>query len=204
MIAASTLLLALLAGGSEDHAAVPAPDRKAAVEDPFAKNACVTCHRNLAGRLAEIVDLEWGQSVHYAGKVGCDGCHGGDPSLDREQFPSDEAFKEAAHLARSPEFLEITRPEGEFIGRARGRSISYFCGRCHAEIMEKHLGSPHGDFGIPSCLYCHGQGSHKIEKASIDIIDTRPRSEAGRWWPGTRLLCSRNNCPNVWPVPRAR
>jgi hypothetical protein len=46
--------------------------------------------------------------------------------------------------------------------------------------MEKHLGSPHGNFGDPSCLFCHGQGSHAIQHATIDIIDTRLRTEAGR------------------------
>ena len=148
--------------------------------DRYADNACVQCHRNLAGRSAEIVDLEWVNSVHYENNVACDGCHGGDASLKREQFPTEEAFKQAAHLARNPEFLLLHGGEGRFVSRARGRSVSYFCGRCHTEIMEKHLGSPHGNFGDPSCLYCHGQGSHAIQHATIDIIDTRPRTEAGR------------------------
>jgi hypothetical protein len=134
----------------------------------------------LAGRSAEIVDVEWARSVHFENNIGCDGCHGGDASLKREHFPSDEAFKQAAHLARVPEFLTLHAEDGRFVSRARGRSISYFCGRCHTEIMEKHLGSPHGDFGDPSCLFCHGRGSHAIQQATIAIIDTRPRSEAGR------------------------
>ena len=49
--------------------------------------------------------------------------------------------------------------------------------------MEKHLGSPHGDFGAPSCLYCHGQRSHAIQQAAIDLIDTRSRTETGRCAP---------------------
>ncbi len=156
------------------------PPEQQSTADPYAANACVTCHRNLAGRSAEIVDLEWVNSVHYENSVGCDGCHGGDASLQREQFPSEEAFKQAAHLARNPEFLSLHGDEGWFVSRARGRSMSYFCGRCHTEIMEKHLGSPHGDFGDPSCLYCHGQGTHAIKHATTDIIDPRPRTEAGR------------------------
>jgi len=179
-----TLVLALpvvvsVAAGAHDHGHVPASKPKPA-EDPYAKNACVQCHRNLAGRSAEIVDLEWATSVHHANNVACDGCHGGDASLTREQFPTDKAFKQAAHLARNPEFLVLHEGESRFVSRARGRSISYFCGRCHTEIMEKHLGSPHGNFGDPSCLFCHGRGSHAIKHATIDIIDPRPRAEAGR------------------------
>lgn len=173
------LILVLEAAGPEGRGAQVAPqDRPDA--DRYADNACVQCHRNLAGRSAEIVDLEWARSVHHDHNVACDGCHGGDASLTRDQFPSDEAFKEAAHLARNPEFLQLHGGEGVFVSRARGRSISYFCGRCHTEIMEKHLGSPHGNFGDPSCLYCHGRGSHAIPPATTEIIDTRSRLEGGR------------------------
>ena len=178
MMPSLLLIAALYAAAPPAHDTV-APTQPAA-QDPYAHNACVQCHRNLAGRSAEIVDLEWARSIHYQNHVACDGCHGGDASLKREQFPSDDAWKQASHLARNPEFLLLS---GEFISRARGRSISYFCGRCHTEIMEKHLGSPHGNFGDPSCLFCHGQGSHDIEAASLDIIDTRSRMEGGRCSP---------------------
>jgi len=178
-----TLILYLLivpSAVAEPGHGVATPPTVQTTEDPYAKNACIQCHRNIAGRSAEIVDLEWANSVHHDNNVACDGCHGGDASLTRDQFPSEQAFKEAAHLARNPEFLYLHGGENGFVSRVRGRSISYFCGRCHTEIMEKHLGSPHGNFGDPSCLYCHGQGSHAIQNATIDIIDTRPRTEAGR------------------------
>ncbi len=171
-------LLGLAAPASEQNERGSEP--AAGEADAFADNACVQCHRALSGRSAEIVDLEWTRSVHFENNIGCDGCHGGDASLKREHFASDEAFKRAAHLARVPEFLTLHADDARFVSRARGRSISYFCGRCHTEIMEKHLGSPHGNFGDPSCLFCHGQGSHAIQRATIDIIDTRPRSDGGR------------------------
>jgi hypothetical protein len=147
---------------------------------PYADNACIQCHRDLAGRSSEIVNLEWAHSVHYDAKVTCDGCHGGDPSVKRESFESDDQFKAASHLRRDPEFLSLHKPDRDFVTAARGRSVSYFCGKCHSDIKEKHLGSPHGGFGDPSCLYCHGQGSHQITDATPDIIDTRSREENGR------------------------
>ncbi len=175
-------LFAALAASSDEHSHSP-PAVAHNPGDRYKDNACVQCHRNLAGRSAEIVDLEWANSVHYKNNVACDGCHGGDASVKPEQFPDDDALKQAAHLSRNPEFLVIQAAEGQFVSRARGRGVSYFCGRCHTEIMEKHLGSPHGKFGAPSCLFCHGQGSHTIKESRIDIIDTRPRSQAGRCSP---------------------
>ncbi len=180
----SACLLAVLAGAdrvsaSQDQAEVVA----AAPTDPYAKNACVQCHSDLPGRSSEIVELEWKHSVHFTANVGCDGCHGGDASVRPEQFGSAEALKRAAHLQRSPEFLTMRQSRDSFVSAASGRSVSYFCGKCHAQIKEKHLGSPHGDFGDPTCLYCHGQGSHKITDATPQIIDPRGRAEAGRCSP---------------------
>ncbi len=152
-------------------------------EDPFASNACVQCHRDLQGRSSEIVELEWKRSMHYDAGVGCEGCHGGNPAAQREEFASDEDWKKAAHLQRDPEFMFMHRPQGMFVSPGRGRSVSYFCGKCHADIKEKHLGSPHGEFGDPTCLYCHGQGSHLIEDPTLALIDTRGRDEGGRCSP---------------------
>lgn len=158
-------------------------EKAAAQDDPFVDNACVQCHRDLVGRSSEIVELEWKQSVHFAAKVGCEGCHGGNASLRREQFENADAFKRASHLDRNAEFLTLPQ-EKEFVSTVRGRSISYFCGKCHAKIKEEHLGSAHGEFGNPSCLYCHDQGSHRITHPTAQaIIDTRSRTENGRCSP---------------------
>lgn len=142
-------------------------------------NACVSCHRDLPGKLSEVVD-EWKQSIHFRNNVACDGCHGGDPSVKSEQFESEEVLKERAHLHRDREFLLISQTDTPFTAAARGRSVSYFCGKCHSNIKEKHLGSPHGDLGNPTCLYCHGQGSHAIAESDPNIIDVRSRREGGR------------------------
>ena len=156
-----------------------APAAEKPANDDFAGNACVQCHKDLAGRSSEIVGREWIYSVHYKAKVGCDGCHGGHPSVRKEQFASAEEFKHAAHLDRNPEFLLMHR-EGGLVTAARGRSVSYLCGKCHVQIKEYHLGSPHGEFGQPTCLYCHGGGSHRITPAALDIVDTRSRADGGR------------------------
>jgi len=147
--------------------------------DAYKDNACVSCHQDLVGRLGTIVQ-EWRQSVHFRNNVACDGCHGGDPSVKREQFDSDEAFKNHSHQQRNRELSLVNRPDEQFTSAVRGRSVSYFCGKCHSLIKEKHLGSPHGDLGNPTCLYCHGQGSHAIVESRVDIIDLRSHSQGGR------------------------
>ena len=174
MIKSIAVLLALGSAAMAADTHDPAPQ-----EDPFADNACVQCHGDLPGRFSEIVHLEWKQSVHYDAGVGCQGCHGGDASVTRDQFDSVDAMERAAHLQRNPEFLLMHRTDRQFVSAARGRSVSYFCGKCHATIKEKHLGSPHGDFGDPTCLYCHGRGSHKITDATPQIVDTRTRAQRG-------------------------
>lgn len=155
------------------------PNNARAADDSYKDNACVSCHQNLPGKLSAVVQ-EWRQSIHFQNNVTCDGCHGGDPSVKREQFDSEDVFKDRSHLHRDREFLLISRTDSPFISAARGRSVSYFCGKCHSNIKEKHLGSPHGDLGSPTCLYCHGQGSHAIQESSPEIIDVRSRREGGR------------------------
>jgi cytochrome c553 len=131
-----------------------------------ADNACVSCHQNLTGRLGAVVQ-EWAQSVHFRNKVTCDGCHGGDPAVKREECADDEAFKNRSHQHRTRELSFVNRPEEQFTSTVRGRSVSYFCGKCHEQIKEKHLGSPHGDL-------------HAIMESKVDIIDLRPLSQGGR------------------------
>jgi len=142
-------------------------------------NACIFCHKDLPGKLSGVIE-EWKQSMHFKNGVTCDNCHGGDASVNSQQFENSEEFKKRSHLQRDREFFVIDKPDSNFTSSVRGRNVSYFCGKCHAQIKEKHLGSPHGDLGDPTCLYCHGQGSHAIRESNVDIIDTRTRTEGGR------------------------
>jgi hypothetical protein len=178
------LLRGVPAGAAEETphgvaTSAPEPAANTAPSDPYKDNACVSCHQDLVGKLGTVVQ-EWRQSVHFRNNVGCDGCHGGDPAVKREQCADDETFKNRSHQQRSRELSLVSRPDEQFTSTARGRNVSYFCGKCHSLIKEKHLGSPHGDLGNPTCLYCHGQGSHAIAEARVDIIDRRPHSQGGR------------------------
>ena len=147
-----------------------------------APKLCVTCHKDVEKALASAHTVH-GAVTQADGCVSCHAPHyGGNPSVRPEQFANEEAYKRAAHLDRNPEFL-LLHQDRNFVAAARGRSVAYFCRKCHAKIKEQHLGSPHGEFGDPTCLYCHGGGSHGIQRATAEIIDTRPRSDGGRCSP---------------------
>jgi hypothetical protein len=150
-----------------------------AATDAAPYDACVQCHENLPGRLSAVVE-EWRRSVHHEHQVTCAGCHGGDPTVRREQFTSEEEFTKRSHLRRAGRIFVIADTSGSFVPTVRGRAVSYFCGACHSTIKEKHLGSPHGNLGEPSCLYCHGRGSHAIDPPRLAIVDTRGSAEGGR------------------------
>ncbi|MBU0717017.1 MAG: hypothetical protein KJ749_02110 [Planctomycetes bacterium] len=215
--------LVLTVADAPPVSAAPRPESVMAA-DRYADNACVQCHRAQGGRLAQIVDEEWARSVHFEENTACQDCHGGDASLSRDDFGSEEEFKEASHLSFNAEFLflrdrwdAVEGPRRDTVGHyacrechtwtterrlgdphagrelsacpflryggvnmPRERGITYICAKCHTRAAEKHLGSTHGSRGAPSCLFCHGDNSHAIPHATIDVIDTRPREEFGK------------------------
>jgi len=42
------------------------------------------------------------------------------------------------------------------------------CGQCHTQVMEEYLQGPHGQFGTPNCLDCHGSG-HQIQPVTSEL-----------------------------------
>jgi hypothetical protein len=112
---------------------------------PAAKTSCVSCHERQQGALLAPV-AAWQQSVHAG--VGCEGCHGGDLTDER--------------LAHSP--------STGFVGRPRLREYPYMCGKCHADIRDRHIGSVHGANGLPHCVSCHG--AHAVQRPDPAAIIT--------------------------------
>ncbi len=108
-------------------------------------SVCVDCHATLEGALSQAV-ADWRASSHGRNGVDCAGCHRGDPTDEQN--------------AKNP-------AEG-FVGVPRLREVPYFCGRCHQEITEKHLASPHGALGLPHCVTCHG--AHTVRQPDPNVI----------------------------------
>ena len=134
----------------------------------YAGNACIECHREEGGRLAEIVDREWATSVHYENNVPCEQCHGGDATLVREDFATEDEFKEASHLTFHPEFLFLRDRDG--IGTASETTISFACRECHSENEERRTGDPHTGGEKPTCLFWRDGGVSLTRGRSIAYV----------------------------------
>jgi len=126
----------------------------AVVVDTAAKppaTVCLACHGSQTGP-GGIPVKPWQGSVHAAGGIGCQDCHGGDP-------------KDA---------VNAMSPARGFLGVPAEQGIPAFCGRCHVGILEDYLKSAHGRAlgkGGPTCVTCHG--SHEVQKVTLEIINEK-------------------------------
>jgi len=126
---------------------VPASARAQEAAGPA---SCVRCHGSLDGALREPA-VQWPGSIHARNGIGCDACHGGDPSI-------------AGAGAMSP--------SKGFRGVPNDVGIPDFCGRCHPGVEEDYRESAHGralGSGGPQCVTCHG--AHAVVEASPGIIN---------------------------------
>ena len=117
---------------------------------------CATCH------FANIPDVpgashlgEWAASPHAAAGVGCESCHGGNPTT---VVPS-EAHRgvESPRLAWS---------------RVAPAHLPATCGACHAAERDAFRRSPHdaplasGVANAPTCSTCHGAMTSRVPSAA--------------------------------------
>jgi hypothetical protein len=145
-------------------------------EQWYAGNACILCHRERGGRLAEIVDREWAAGVHYGNNVPCESCHGGDPSLTRDQFSSDDEFTKASHLSFRPEFLFLRDRIG--IGMSQETTDSFACRECHGQSIERPRGDPHAGGEVRPCLFSRDGGVSMTRGRSIAYVCAKCHSRA--------------------------
>jgi hypothetical protein len=108
-------------------------------------NRCADCHfANPAAPSADHLN-DWSRSVHARSDVGCEKCHGGDPST----FEATLAHRGVLNSANP------SSPVNE-------RNLSATCGACHAGAFVAFQKSRHyemitkGDFRVPGCTSCHG------------------------------------------------
>jgi hypothetical protein len=147
-------------------AVVPTP-----IHEPvmFEENTCITCHRNLGGKHAEITE-NWAESVHAERGVGCVSCHGGDPT---------QADAEAA-----------MSPEAGYLGPLPKDRIPGLCGSCHTRVdlmrpfdlptdqLDQYWQSQHGqallqgDTNVATCFDCHD--GHRVLKVSDPASQVYP------------------------------
>ena len=143
-------------------------------------SSCVVCHEALDDTLAAALEVD----VHHAAGLGCEACHGGDPS---------PAFAEDAEASMSA--ARGFRP-------APGRlEIAEFCASCHSDAtfmkrydpqarvdqLAEYRTSVHGrrnSEGDPrpaTCIDCHGaHGIRPVSSPEAPVYPTRVPETCGR------------------------
>jgi len=138
----------------------------------FEENTCVSCHRELGGKHAEIT-TDWEEGVHASQGVGCVSCHGGDPT---------QADAEAS-----------MSPEAGYLGPLPKDRIPGLCGSCHTDVdlmrpfnlptdqLDQYWQSLHGqalldgDENVATCFDCHD--GHRVLKTSDPASQVYPSNE---------------------------
>jgi hypothetical protein len=117
-----------------------------AADAQMESSRCADCHfANQDNDPAPDHLFAWDLSAHRRNDVGCEGCHGGDPTT----FESFLAHKD---------ILNHRNPSSP-VNRA---NLPQTCGRCHAGPYVEFQRSRHyellqeGDRRVPTCMTCHG------------------------------------------------
>ena len=163
----NTFEMTLLAGGlaaALTAAALPAPAQT--VESPAApqrSSTCADCHvANVDRSPAPEHFREWELSAHGRAGVGCESCHGGDPST----FDSFRAHRDV---------LATSNPSSP----THRRNVAATCGACHAGAYLAYRRGPHfpllaSDVEIPTCTDCHGAvGAHLLSSRTLEARCSR-------------------------------
>ena len=134
-----------------------------------ASSTCVTCHTAIDNTQHDITK-KWNDSVHGKSGIGCESCHGGDPTSDEVTV----AMSKAAGFVGVPDRTTTVK----------------VCGTCHSDVermrqyriptdqLAKYEASVHGqqlqkgDTRVAICTDCHGV--HDVKKASDPTAPVYP------------------------------
>lgn len=117
----------------------------------YKNNNCVTCHSRLMNPLALTSRYaEWHMSTHKEKEVGCEKCHGGDPSISDQK---------AAHKG-------VLSPK-ESKSRLHPTNLPDTCNSCHPSIVSSFVESKHYQnlktAGLgPTCTTCHAHMASNV------------------------------------------
>jgi predicted CXXCH cytochrome family protein len=152
LIVAACVALAL----SATAAWADSPADRSVTSPLAATNTCATCHANLSDTKLRSPAKEFAHSVHRDDRIGCVGCHGGDP-----RDPTAGAHAKARKFRPHPTHAEIApicggcHSDAAFMRRLNGRLPVG-----QRELFELSLHgrlSSAGDDGAPTCATCHGE-----------------------------------------------
>lgn len=119
------------------------------------QNTCVTCHAQIKSPLSlSNRYFEWHVSVHRDHLVGCEQCHGGDPTVKDKGKSHQEIV------------LPVTNPQSKI----HPNQLPQTCGTCHAETVAAFTASRHYEklktSGLgPNCTTCHAHMASAVAQS---------------------------------------
>lgn len=147
-----------------------------AVADDLPGGKCLECHLTTDDGVGEL----WQDDVHALAGIGCDACHGGDPTQDDSD------------LAK--------RSGTGYRGELSAREIVSSCGGCHSDVeymkerkpllpvdqLEKYRTSEHGkllvkgETRVAQCASCHGaHGVREVNDAKSPVYASNVPATCG-------------------------
>lgn len=127
-------------------------------EDILTKNQCVSCHSKITAPLSlSNKYFEWHVSLHRDNSVGCEKCHGGDPTT-RDK---DKAHQHVLPAANQPSTVYPT-------------NLPETCRACHSAVVTSFVESAHyqklkeSTLG-PSCTTCHAHMASAVVQTPTEM-----------------------------------
>ncbi|MEO8361622.1 MAG: cytochrome c3 family protein [Vicinamibacteria bacterium] len=135
---------------------------------------CADCHFANPGSTSLWHLSDWENSAHGRKNVGCEGCHGGDPTT----FDSFAAHKDMAKRA-------------QFGSPVHRMNLPKTCGSCHPGPFQAFQQSKHyellreGDRDVPTCTTCHGNAGSYLPSPKALASECSRCHGAGKIAPNT-------------------
>lgn len=155
----------------------------AAAADRPPESSCVSCHRQLDGEAAQVLE-DWDQDVHARAGLGCEACHGGDPSASLAD-DADGAMSPAAGFRGAPGRLEIPAACGTC--HADAAFIRRYNPKLRTDQLAEYRTSVHGTRNaqgdpVPAtCVDCHGtHGIRPVSAPEAPVYATNVPATCGR------------------------
>jgi hypothetical protein len=169
----AVISLVLMVAAAQKSAA----QKRRSVPAKYGQNNCVICHSSLVEPVGVSAHFyEWRNSKHEKNGVGCEKCHGGDPT---------SKSLTAAHAGvLAPTFVQ---------SKLHPQNLPATCSACHLGVVNAFVKSAHyqklqQSSAAPSCTNCH----HHMATSVIT------------WPPDTAALCAKCHNANGVAAPYAK
>lgn len=124
-------------------------------------SSCIICHKKMADKLRQPVEV-FELDIHNQRGLGCEDCHGGNPSEEDMDLAKDKTFKATPERNQIPELCASCHSDATYMRSfnpsLRVDQLALYWTSKHGQLLKK------GDKKVAVCTDCHG--IHFIQTAS--------------------------------------